>query len=221
MEKKYVAYYRVSTKKQGRSGLGLEAQQVIVRNFASGGTIIDEFIEIESGKNNNRTELNKAIRKARENKAILLTAKLDRLSRDVEFIFNLENSGVEFECCDVPEKNTLTLGVTSTVAQYERQRISGRIKEAFAAKKARGEKLGNPKWEECLTHDVQKKGAMVNRLKALNHPANIRAKFTAAVLRRTGLTLQEIADELNKNEFRTPNEYPWIPSSIGRLLNRQ
>ena len=220
MEKKYIAYYRVSTKKQGQSGLGLEAQQDIVRNFAAGGTIIEEFTEVESGKNNNRLELNKAIRKARDCKAVLLTAKLDRLSRDVEFIFSIENSGVEFQCCDVPEKNTLTLGVTSTVAQYERERISGRIREAFAAKKARGEKLGNPRWEEFLTHDAQKKGAEVNRMKALNHPANIRAKFTAGALRKIGLTLQEIADELNKNEFRTPNEYPWIPSSIGRLLNR-
>lgn len=221
METKYVAYYRVSTEKQGRSGLGLEAQQETVKSFAkyNKGVIIASYTDIESGKNNNRAELNKAILKARENNAVLLAAKLDRLSRDMEHIFRLRK-GVEFLCCDIPDPNTLTLGVTSVVAQHERERISGRIKEAFAAKKARGEQLGNPRWREFLTHEVQVRGAMSNRLKALNNPANKQAAALAIVLRRTGSTLQEIADELNKADFRTPKGCPWLPGSVGRLLNR-
>jgi len=220
--KKYVAYYRVSTARQGRSGLGLEAQREMVYGFASSnnGVVIDEYTEIESGKNNNRIQLSKAIQTAKDNGATLLTAKLDRLSRDVEFIFNIKNSKIDFQCTDVPEMNTLTLGVTGTVAQYERERISERIKGALAAKKARGDKLGNARWAEFLTHDAQLKGAQANRLKALNDPANRKAVAFASVLRSNGLTLQEIADELNKNDFRTPQGKPWLSGSIHRILNR-
>lgn len=137
--KKYVAYYRVSTKKQGQSGLGLVAQKQQVSHYLSGkGKIINEFVEVESGKKDTRPKLQEAIMVAKENDAILVIAKIDRLARSVSFIFSLRDSGVKFECADMPEANTLSIGIFATLAQYERELISQRTKAALAAKKAQG-----------------------------------------------------------------------------------
>ncbi|PLK42075.1 recombinase family protein [Emticicia sp. TH156] len=143
--KQYIAYYRVSTKKQGASGLGLEAQKFTASNFLKeGDRIVKEFIEIESGKSNQRVQLDEAIKYARNNKLTLLVAKLDRLSRNVSFIFTLRDSGVDFVCADIPDANTLTIGIFATIAQHEREIISRRTKDALKAKKAKGYKLGSP-----------------------------------------------------------------------------
>lgn len=149
--KNYVIYYRVSTQKQGRSGLGLEAQQFAVDNYLKSKNHEEyspSFTEIESGKNNNRNELRKAINLCKETNSVLLIAKLDRLSRDVAFIFTLkaelQNAGVDFIALDLPEANTLTLGIMASMAQHEREVISQRIKSALAMAKKRGVKLGNP-----------------------------------------------------------------------------
>jgi DNA invertase Pin-like site-specific DNA recombinase len=130
----HFACYRVSTKRQGTSGLELEAQQAAVVSFLKGGQLQGAYIEVESGKKNQRPQL----LAARTAGGVLLIAKLDRLSRNASFIFTLRDSGVDFMCCDIPDANTLTVGLFSVLAQHERETISKRAKDALAAKKARG-----------------------------------------------------------------------------------
>src|SRR5882672_7409199 len=142
---KFVAYLRVSTAKQGRSGLGLEAQRESVRQFVvsrSGKIIAPELVEVETGKRNDRPELGKALKRCRLTGATLVVAKLDRLSRNAAFLMTLRDSGVDFIAADLPEANTMTVGVMAVVAQHEREAISQRTKAALQAAKARGTKLG-------------------------------------------------------------------------------
>jgi DNA invertase Pin-like site-specific DNA recombinase len=136
--KKYVAYYRVSTAKQGHSGLGLEAQRTAVSTFVGNATILREYVEVESGKVNERPHLVAAIDYAKGKGATLVIAKLDRLSRNAGFIFALKDSGVDFQCADMPEANTLTIGIFATLAQHERELISSRTRAALQAKKKQG-----------------------------------------------------------------------------------
>src|SRR4249920_820972 len=148
---KFVAYFRVSTDRQGKSGLGLEAQRDSVLNYLDGGrwTLIAEFTEIESGKRNDRPELEKALAACKKQKAKLVIAKLDRLSRNLAFIAALMDSGVEFIAVDNPHANKLTVHILAAVAQHEREIISARTSAALQAAKARGKRLGNPKLFEA------------------------------------------------------------------------
>lgn len=143
---KYIAYYRVSTQRQGRSGLGLEAQQKSVRDYTNGGgaSLVAEYTEVESGKLNSRPELNRALKQCKLTGAKLVIAKLDRLSRNAAFLLTLRDSGVDFVAADMPDANALTVGIMALMAQHEREMISKRTKEALAIAKARGVKLGNP-----------------------------------------------------------------------------
>jgi DNA invertase Pin-like site-specific DNA recombinase len=144
-EAKFVAYLRVSTAQQGRSGLGLEAQRETVTRFVagSGGRLIaPEFVEIETGKRNDRPQLAAALKRCRATGATLVVAKLDRLSRNAAFLMTLRDSGARFVAADMPEANTLTIGLMAVMAQHEREAISRRTKEALAAANARGKKLG-------------------------------------------------------------------------------
>lgn len=143
----FVTYYRVSTVKQGRSGLGLAAQREIVDGYLRqvGGQQLVSFTEIESGKRNDRPELAQAMLRCRQTGARLLVAKLDRLSRDAAFLLQLRNSSIKFVCADMPEANELTIGLLAILAEHERKVISKRTTEALQAAKARGVKLGNPK----------------------------------------------------------------------------
>src|ERR687883_224153 len=143
---KFVAYYRVSTERQGRSGLGLEAQQEAVRNYLNGGSwhLVAEVIEVESGKRSERPKLQEALRFCRMHGATLIIAKLDRLARNVAFVSNLMESGVEFTAGGFPTANRLTIHILAAVAEHEREMISARTKAALAAAKARGTRLGNP-----------------------------------------------------------------------------
>ncbi|WP_241239690.1 recombinase family protein [Silicimonas algicola] len=143
---KFVAYERVSTARQGRSGLGLEAQRKAIDDFAAsrGADVLARFTEVESGRKNERPELAKALILANLTGATLVIAKLDRLSRNAAFLLTLRDSGARFAACDMPEANDLTVGIMALVAQQEREAISRRTKEALAAAKARGAKLGNP-----------------------------------------------------------------------------
>jgi len=138
---KYVAYYRVSTSKQGINGLGMDAQEKAVSTYldAQDGELIDSYREVESGKNNRRPEMEKALRRCRLTGATLVIAKLDRLSRNAAFLMALRDSEIAFVCCDMPEANSLTIGIIACMAEYERQMISERTKAGLAAKKARGE----------------------------------------------------------------------------------
>lgn len=141
---KYVAYYRVSTARQGRSGLGLEAQRLAVEGYAasSHGSLIGEHTEVESGKREDRPELERALSTCRIHSATIIIAKLDRLARNVEFIARLMNSGIEFVATDMPHANKLTIHVMAAMAEYEREMISARTKAALERAKARGIKLG-------------------------------------------------------------------------------
>lgn len=196
--KKYIAYYRVSTADQGRSGLGLEAQQETVKRYIEkmGGELLEEFTEIESGAKNDRPQLNKALNLARRRGSILIIAKLDRLSRNHLFISQLMESKVEFVACDIPEANTFTIHIFSALAQQERELISTRTKQALQAKKAQGVTLGTPR---NLTESAQAKGRRMGN-EAKCRKAEEFAKLMLPVIQgyqEEGLSLRAIANRLN------------------------
>src|ERR1700736_6844830 len=151
---KFIAYFRVSTDRQGKSGLGLAAQREAVMSYLDGGrwALVDEFTEIESGKRHDRPELMKALAACKKQKGKLVIAKLDRLSRNLAFIAALMNSGVEFVAVDNPHANKLTVHILAAVAQHEREIISARTSAALQAAKARGKRLGNPKLPDTRRH---------------------------------------------------------------------
>ena len=140
-----VTYLRVSTDRQGQSGLGLEAQRAAVASYMASRTLVGEFVEVESGRKDNRPQLAAALALCRQHKARLVIAKLDRLARSVAFISGLMESGVEFVAADMPEANRFMLHVMAAVAEHEREMISQRTRVALAAAKARGTRLGNPR----------------------------------------------------------------------------
>jgi DNA invertase Pin-like site-specific DNA recombinase len=146
MRGKFVSYLRVSTDKQGQTGYGIDAQRAAVASYLNGGDwqLLGEFVEVESGKRNDRPELDKALAAGRKHKAKLVIAKLDRLARNVALIANLMDGKVDFVCCDMPQANRLTIHVLAAVAEHEREMISDRTKAGLAAAKARGVKLGGP-----------------------------------------------------------------------------
>ncbi len=208
---RFVAYYRVSTDKQGRSGLGLEAQTVAVETYVQrcDGEIIAHHQEVESGKHADRPELIRAMELCRRKKAVLIIAKLDRLSRNVAFIAGLMESRVEFIACDMPEANKLTLHIMAAMAQHEREAISKRTKEALAVVKARGTKLGRPNADIGEVQRHWSRRARVVREKV--YP-------TAHQLREQGLTLAQIAQILNDRGLKTYRNGRWYASTVARLL---
>lgn len=213
---KYIAYYRVSTRAQGDSGLGLEAQRSAVANFVKG-AIVAEYTEVESGKNNQRIQLAAAIDRAKKENAVLVIAKLDRLSRNASFIFTLRDSGVNFQCVDMPDANTLTIGIFATLAQHERELISSRTKSALQAKIAQGATLGKP---ENLTAEAQAKGVAGNVRRAMANENNRRATSMAEMMNRAGKNYTQIADELNRAGFRTSMGYEFQATQVMRLIKR-
>ncbi len=215
----YVPYYRVSTARQGQSGLGLEAQQAAVRAFVANSTqLLEEFVEIESGKKNQRPQLLAAMAAARAAGATLLIAKLDRLSRNASFIFALRDSGVAFVCCDMPDANTLTVGLFAVIAQHERETISKRTKDALAAKKARGSQLGTP---ANMTLAAIAKSLDIRQANARANQQNQQAARLGGLLQAQGHTLQQIAQELNEGGYRTRRGKLFFPMSVQRLLKRR
>jgi DNA invertase Pin-like site-specific DNA recombinase len=212
----YTPYYRVSTQKQGNSGLGLDAQRAAVQAFVQEPSqLVGEFVEIESGKKNHRPQLLAAIAEARRVGATLLIAKLDRLSRNAGFIFALRDSGVDFVCCDMPDANTLTVGLFAVIAQHERETISKRTKDALAAKKARGAELGSP---QNFTTAVIAQGQQAMQRNAREHQANRQAAQLAELLRAKGQTLWQIAATLNAAGYRTRRGKEFQATTVQRLL---
>ena len=210
----YVPYYRVSTAGQGKSGLGLAAQREIVQRFIKAGDqLLPEFVEVESGKKSNRPQLTAAIAFAKQQSARLLIAKLDRLSRNISFIFSLRNSEVDFVACDIPDANTLTVGIMAVLAQHERELIGERTRAALHAKKAQGFRLGTPN----LTPAITELGRQVQQQNARTHQANVQAAELIRLYRKEGWTYDAIADRLNTMGFRTRRGNRFFAMSVQRL----
>jgi DNA invertase Pin-like site-specific DNA recombinase len=211
---KFVAYFRVSTDRQGKSGLGLEAQRSAVMAYLNGGrwTLVEEFTEVESGKHADRPELEKALAACKKQKARLVIAKLDRLSRNLAFIAALMESGVEFVAVDMPHANKLTVHILAAVAQHERETISERTKAALAAAKKRGQRLGNPGIAE-----VAKRGRAVAKANARRFAANVRPIIEEIM--RAGVTSHNaIAAKLNERNVKTARGGTWTHVQVGAIL---
>jgi DNA invertase Pin-like site-specific DNA recombinase len=258
---RYVAYYRVSTVRQGRSGLGLDAQRAAVAAFlgvqiATGapseatfgrvpysgppssrliqknsensqggptppGTLIAEFVEVESGKNNERPKLREALSAARAHKATLIIAKLDRLARNVAFIANLMESNVEFVACDMPMANRPMLHIMAAMAEHEAHMISARTKAALAQAKRNGVKLGGDRGH--LTTKIRRKGARLSAKARAERADAFAADLAPTIrrLRRDGhTTLQQLAGALNDLGLHAPRGGSWSNGQVHALLRR-
>lgn len=213
----YVAYYRVSTDAQGRSGLGLEAQQEAIRRFVRNGDyVIGEFTEIESGSVNDRPQLTLALALCRRKRARLLIAKLDRLSRNMHFISGLMESDVKFTAVDMPDADPFRLHIEAAVAEEERRKIRVRIREALAAAKRRGVKLGGAReGAPPPTAEASRRGADRVKANAQRHADDI-----ARVIATWSGTAGEIARELNSRGILTPRGKLWTRVQVSRVLKR-
>lgn len=224
---KFIAYYRVSTDKQGRSGLGLEAQQEVVDAFTKtrGIEIHKRFTDIKSGsRDDNRPELQKALRECRLTGATLLIAKLDRLSRNARFLLTLQESSVDFVACDMPEANKLTIGLMAQLAEYERELISERTKAAIKAKKTRitasGEtwKWGNPNMSEIRNNDTTK-ATQARQAKSMSHKKDIREVIETIVeAEPCKLSKRSIARKLNEAGYVTAQGKLFSHVQVSRVL---
>jgi DNA invertase Pin-like site-specific DNA recombinase len=220
-----IGYLRVSTKGQGASGLGLEAQKAAIESYARqmGANILTYYTEAESGKLANRPELARALSHCRRSKATLVVAKLERLARNVAFLSALMDSTVPFVACDNPHANRLTLHILAAVAEAEAKAISERTKAALAAYKARGGKLGG-QLSQCanLTPEAIAKGQKLAA--AANQQATVDAYADLAPLmkgwRTEGMTLQQIAARLHSEGHTTRRGRPWNPVQVARVLER-
>ncbi len=218
---KFVTYFRVSTRKQGRSGLGLDAQQHAVRQylFQVGGMETATFREVESGKDDDRPQLAKALQRCRQTRATLLIAKLDRLSRSGAFLYRLKDDGTRFQALDIPEANTLTLGVMIAMTQHEREIISKRTTEALARRKAKGLPLGNPNPPDLSGYQraASELGCLANRAKARARAQDIAPTIDEA--RAGGHTsLRQIAAYLNEQGVETPRGKLWTPTAVKNAM---
>lgn len=223
MTSKLVAYHRVSTAKQGASGLGLEAQQAAIEAYRGriGAALVASYTEVESGKQNDRPQLTKALHHAKVTGSTLVIAKLDRLSRNAAFLLTLRDSGVKFVAADLPEANDITVGILAVVAEEERKAISRRTVDALQAAKARGKRLGNPNGAAALLRAGKGNAAGVEAIKAKaqEHAEDLRPIVEA--LQAQGKTsLGALAEALNKGGFKTPRGGAWHKTSVGNLLGR-
>ena len=219
-ETKYVAYLRVSTQKQGYSGLGLEAQREIIHNYLHDTIPISEYVEVESGRKSDRPKLKEALSQCRKEGAILIVAKLDRLARSVSFLSSLLESDVEIVFCDFPQANKMVLHIISAISQYEAELTAARTKAALQAKKARGFKLGNPehlldKHEEAIQNSIK-----TCKAKADSNPNNKRAIALLRTLVKEEHTYQEMAEILNREGFVSSHGCSFTKSTVYKLIKR-
>lgn len=220
---KYVGYVRVSTKQQGHSGLGLESQRESVARFvASRGELVASYTEVESGRKDDRPQLARALAACRRYGAVLVVAKLDRLSRDAAFLLELRKAGTRFVCADLPEMNELTVGLFAVLAEHEARLISERTKAALAAAKARGQQLGGH--PERLTPAAQRRGQRVSAARRAARASEHAAAFTDTIaeLRAAGVSsLAGIARALEDRGVPTPaGKQRWHVTTVRRLLGR-
>jgi DNA invertase Pin-like site-specific DNA recombinase len=214
-----VSYLRVSTAKQGASGLGLESQRAQILAAYPTHEII-EYLEVETGKKNNRKILAAAMAKAKELQCTLVVAKLDRLSRNASFLMDLHTNKVNFAALDVPDLNTLTLGIFATMAQYEREKIVDRVKKALETKKAKGSYVTEKTIQQGTENleNNRAKGVETNKQKALDNENNKKAKGYAKLLRTNGYTLKKIVETLNLQGFKTSQGCSFKLTTVVRLL---
>lgn len=223
-EGNFIAYYRVSTARQGASGLGLDAQQEMVRKYLDGGSwaLVDEFTEVESGKRDDRPNLLKAIKLCKLKNAKLVVSKLDRLSRDLHFITYLQKSGIKFVVAENPDMNELTVHIFAAMAEHERKLISNRTKEALAQAKKRGVKLGNPiinQGQQIAGSGNTTKARVVKTEKANEYAMNMREIIED--IKNSGFTsLRSIAHELNVRGFSTRRNKRWTANSVRLCIMR-
>ncbi len=214
--RRFIAYLRVSTQRQGRSGLGIEAQRAAIAAFLqSGGSLLGEHVEVETGTKNDRPELTKAMEACRLKGATLLIAKLDRLSRDAAFLLGLQKAGVDFVAADMPGANRMTVGIMAVVAESERQMISDRTKVALAAAKARGTALGGWRGGEKVDG---RKGAQANRRAADSFAASLMPILAPMV--SSGASLRAMAGELTRQGIRTARGGQWTAGAVRAVLER-
>jgi len=219
MAGKFVSYLRVSTDRQGRSGLGLEAQRTAVSDYLAGRTLIAEVVEVESGKRADRPKLTEALALCRAHRATLIIAKLDRLARNVAFVSNLMESGVEFTAVDFPQANRLTIHILAAVAEHEAGMISARTKAALAAAKARGVKLGGFRGRagtpaECAI-------ARAERTKQADAQARALAPILARLDPGGTLPLRQLARDLASEDVPTPSGHgTWTAGAVSRVRKR-
>ena len=222
--KNAITYLRVSTQRQGASGLGIEAQRAAVETFCRdhGYRVVEEFVEIESGRHSDRPGLRDALARAKSSRALLVIAKLDRLARNVEFIARLMNAGVDFVAVDLPQANPLTLHILAAVAEAEARSISERTKAALAAAKARGVVLGNPATRHGLPADVWRKGLLAARVarRHLRDQAIEAVAPTIKALRAQGAGYHQIALALNDDGYLTATGRRWGPMTVWLAAQR-
>ena len=235
--RKFVSYLRVSTDKQGKSGLGLEAQRTAVENYLNGGQwkLVKEYVEVETGKNDQRPQLKKALHHAKVAGATLVIAKLDRLSRNVAFIDNLQESKVRFVCADMPEANETMISFMAVMAKHERQAVSDRTKRALQAikaleadpakakarRKAGKMPLGNPNGARALRRAGKGNVDAVAEIKAKadRHAADVLPVVDD--IQAAGInSLLGIAAELNERGILTARKGQWYPTTVRNLLTR-
>jgi len=217
---KFVSYLRVSTAQQGTSGLGLEAQRAAVAGYLNGGEwiLVEEVLEVESGKRNDRPALARALRLCRKHRATLVIAKLDRLARNVHFISGLMESGVDFVAVDMPEANRFVVHIMAAVAEQEAEAISKRTKAALAAAKARGQQLGGRRVSAERFAEIGAGGRQV--LAERTQKARAELLPTIAELQASGaVSLRQIAAGLNAAEVPTPRKRgEWSAVQVQRIL---
>ncbi|MGU3480169.1 recombinase family protein, partial [Methylobacterium sp. D48H] len=217
--RRFVAYYRVSTKRQGTSGLGLEAQQQAVRDYLRDGPgqLYAEVVEVESGKRNDRPKLAEALRLCRLHKATLIIAKLDRLARNVAFISTLMEAGVEFVAVDFPQANRLTIHILAAVAEHEAKAISERTTAALAQAKARGVRLGGDRGN-LSTDSIR---GRVLSLDVRREKAKLRSADLMPILEEIkaggATTLRAVAAELNARGIHATRGGNWSAMQVGRV----
>lgn len=217
MDGRWIAYLRVSTERQGKSGLGIEAQRAAVATFLRGGawSLLSEFVEVESGKRNDRPMLAEALQACRMTGATLLIAKLDRLSRDAHFLIGLQRAGVAFRACDMPEADGFVVGIMAMVAQREREMISARTKAALAVAKARGVKMGGFRGhipDPTLATEAR-------RRTAAEYADTVGPVIESA--HAEGLSLRQIAARMVERGIRTPKGGAWSAGAVRAVLVRR
>ena len=218
--KKYIAYYRVSRKEQSISGLGLSAQRTSVTAYAKAqdGIIIEEYTEVETGTNKReRIEIHKAIARAKQEGAVLIIAKLDRLARNVSFVSSLMDAGVEFIAADMPTANNFSIHIYAALAEQEAKLISSRTKQSLAELKSSGVLLGTPK---NLNDAARAKGVQKIRENATNNDRNRQAQSVIISCKEKGMSYRQTADYLNQLNFKTRYGNEFMAPTVHQLYTR-